>query len=427
MKNALLLKVLFAIAFAGVVGWITGPDMTLFGITYVRIFGLIGQLFLNALTLVLVPLVAASIITGVAKMGTEESFGKIGVKTFGYFIGTNLLAILIGLFVALLFSPGAGVDQGLAVASERVADIAEKAQGDMFEKISQIFLKLIPSNILAVASQGQMLGLIGFCLLFGFVLTKIEEKPAAIMLGFWQAVFQIMMRITHIVMKFLPIGVFGLVAKVVATTGIETVKSVALFAVTFLVALGIYSLIALPLLLAFVARVNPILHFRAVSPALLTAFSTSSTAATLPVTLECVEKRACVSNRVCSFVLPLGSSLNLSGTALYLCVSVLFIAQAYGVELSVATLLMVVLMSFLTSMGMAGIPSAGLISIVLILHSIGIPAEGIGLILAVERVLDMCRSTVSVFGNTCCAVLVARAEGEKDVLKVIPLSIHERG
>jgi proton glutamate symport protein len=229
-----------------------------------------------------------------------------------------------------------------------------------------------------------------------------------------------MMYITHLVMKFLPIGVFGLVAKVVATTGLDAIKSVMIFATTIIGALAIYALLALPSLLSAVGRVNPIAHFKAMAPALVTAFSTSSTAVTLPITMECVEKRAFVSNRVCSFVIPLASSLNLSGTALYICSSVIFIAQAYGLDLSFATLFVIVLMTFFTSMGMAGIPSAGLISIVLILHTIGLPAEGIGLILAVERLLDMCRTTVSVFGNSCCAVLVAKSEGEKDVLRTLP-------
>lgn len=417
MKNNLLLKVLLAIVLAGLAGWMTGSEMAIFGVTYVRIYGLIGQLFLNALTLVVVPLVSASIITGTARMGSEQSFGRLGAKTFGWFIGTNLIAILVGLVSVLLIAPGVGIDYRTSITS---ATTLVQPQGDTFDQISLILLKIIPSNILAVASQGQMLGLIGFSLLFGFFISKIDAHPKSIILGFWQAIFQIMMRITHLVMGFLPIGVFGLVAKVVATTGLETLGPVALFFAAVLVALSIYALIILPLFLAFVAGVNPILHFRAVSAALLTAFSTSSTAATLPVTIECLEKKASVSNRICSFVIPLSSSLNLSGTALYQCAAVLFIAQAYGIVFSLPILVTVVLMCLLTSMGMAGIPSAGLISIVLILNTIGVPAEGIGLILAVERILDMCRTTVSVLGNTCCAVLIARSEGEVDVLSPMP-------
>lgn len=417
MKNGTLLKVLLAITLAVIAGWITGPTMEIFGIPYVKIFGLIGQLFLNALTLVVVPLVISSIITGSARIGAEHSFGKLGMRTLLYFVGTNFLAILIGLIVSVLISPGAFSTASSALNSENIANLTQLSEGDLFEKISQILFKLVPSNILAVASQGQMLGLIFFSLLFGFFLSKIEEKPAAILLGFWQGIFQVMMKITHLVMKALPIGVFGLVAKVVATTGFEAITSVTLFFVTVVIGLFIYALVALPLLLYFVGRINPLLHFKAMAPALFTAFSTSSSAASLPITIECVEKRAGISNRICSFTIPLGATLNLSGTALYICVAVLFITQVYGVPLSATHLILVALMSLLTSMGMAGIPSASLISIMIVLNTIGVPAEGIGLILAVERILDMFRTTVNVFGNTCCTALIAYSEGEKILFK----------
>lgn len=426
MKNNVLLKVSIAIILAIFVGWYTGPDMPVLGIPIVKIYGLIGQLFLNALMLVVVPLVAASIITGTANMGAEKSFGKLGAKTFGYYIGTSALAILVGLCFTLIINPGmTSSTQMLPAGTLPEATRMISMQDSAFDKIEQILLRIVPSNIFAVAAQGQMIGLIVFCLLFGFFISKIEAHPASILLGFWKGVFQIMMAITHLVMKALPIGVFGLMAKVAATTGIKAISAVALFSVTVLISLLVYSCIVLPLLLAYVARVNPILHFRAMAPALFTAFSTSSTAAALPITIECVEKRAGVSNRICSFTVPLGASLNLSGTALYKCAATLFIAQAYGIDLSISTIFVVSLMSLLTSFGMAGIPSAGLVSIVIILGTIGLPADGIGLIIAVERLLDMCRSTVNVLGNTCCAVLVARSEGEKDVLAPIPLVIHK--
>jgi proton glutamate symport protein len=416
MKNNVLFKVFLAIVLAILAGWITGPNMEIFGVTFVRIYGLIGQLFLNALTLVVVPLVSASIITGTARMGTEQSFGKLGAKTFGYYLGTSTLAILVGLFFVLLISPGTSQEHfsfASSVDATRITTIAEQSSGDGFDKISQILFKLVPSNILAVASQGQMLGLIFFSLIFGFFITKIDEQPGSIILGFWRGIFQIMMRITRLVMMALPIGVFGLVAKVVATTGLEAAASVALFTVTILVSLLAYALIVLPLLLFFVAGVNPVAHIRAMAPALFTAFSTSSSAAALPITIECIEKRVGISNRICSFTIPLGSSINVSGSALYICVSAIFIAQAYGVDLSPMTLALIVIMSLLTSVGVAGIPSACLISLVIILNTIGVPAEGIGLILAMERILDMCRTVVNVFGNTCCSVLIARSQGEQ--------------
>lgn len=422
----MLLQVFGSIFLAVLAGYITGPDKTLFGVTYLQIYSFIGQLFLNALTLVVVPLVASSIIIGTARLGGEGSFGKLGFKTFGYFITTSFLAILVGWALMTIIAPGHSTEGHLVSGAEaaRLSHLESAAQGHVFDTIEQIFYKLIPSNILAVASQGQMLGLICFSLLFGFFSAKIEPQASTIVQGFWRGIFQIMMNMTQLVMKALPVGVFGLVAKVVASTGLESVKPVGLFFVTVLLGLLIHGLIILPLMLRFIGGVNPILHFKAIAPALLTAFSTSSTAATLPITIDCVEKRAGVSNRICSFTIPLASSVNLSGSALYVCSVVLFAAQVYGVHLSFVNQCLVVFMTLLTSLGIAGIPSASLISVLMILQTLGLPTDAIGLVLAVERLLDMSRAVVNVFGNTCCAVLIARSEGEStDLIKHFKTSL----
>ena len=422
MKNKVLIQVLSSIILAIIAGWIAGPDSEIFGIKFTQIFNLIGQLFLNALTLVVVPLVASSIITGTAKMGADGSFGTLGLKTFGYFFLTIALAVTVGMAFAITIEPGLGQSTYVVTATEQVAKLAQiESQANMgsFQKIQDLLLKLVPSNILMVASQGQMLGLIFFSLLFGYFISKIEAGPAEIMLGFWKAVFQIMMKITHLVMRALPIGVFGLVAKVVATTGSDAFLSVAWFTLTVVSALLVYMFIVLPVLLKFIARVSPIAHFKAMAPALLTAFSTSSSAATLPLSLECLEKRANVSNRICSFTVPLGTSLNLSGSALHVAVAVFFIAQVYGLSMSVGTFITVFLLIVFSSIGMAGIPSACLVALVLILNTLGLPPDAIGLILAVERILDMCRTVVNVFGTSVCAVLVAKSEGENVLAPVV--------
>jgi len=207
------------------------------------------------------------------------------------------------------------------------------------------------------------------------------------------------------------------VAKVVASTGFGAFQPLAVFMITVLSALAVHVFITLPLLLKFVARVNPLRQYRAMAPALLTAFSTSSSSATLPLTMECVEKNAGVSNRTTSFVLPLGATVNMDGTALYECVAAMFIAQAYGLELTLATQFTVVLVALLTSIGVAGIPAASLVAIIVILAAIGLPAEGIGLILAVDRILDMCRTSVNVFSDSCGAVIIARSEKESGILE----------
>ena len=261
-----------------------------------------------------------------------------------------------------------------------------------------------------------MLGLIFFSLLFGYFMTRIKGPPGKTLKDFWQGIFDVMMLMTDWVMSFAPIGVFALVAKLVASTGFEAFQPLMAFFFTVLGALLIHLLIVLPMLLRVIGRVNPVRHFQAMSPALLMAFSTASSSATLPVTMNCVEHRAGVSNRTTSFVLPLGATVNMDGTALYECIAAMFIAQAYGIELGFTTQFTVVLVALLTSIGVAGIPAASLVAITIILSAIGLPLEAVGLILAVDRVLDMCRTSVNVFSDSCGAVLIGRLEGETNIL-----------
>lgn len=407
------LAILLAILFGS---WM-GKEAGIFGITFYAIFDVLGTIFLNALTLVVVPLVSSSIITGISRIGDEGGFGRLGGKMFTFYIGTSLLAILIGLFFVNVIHPGASPALLPAETATPLHDSLAQNQGQAFV---QVLISIIPSNILAAFTRGEMLGLIFFSLLFGFAISKIESHPASILRGFFQGIFQAMIQVTHIIMKFLPIGVFCLVAKVFMSTGLGSLKSVGLFSVTVLSGLAVFMFVGLPLLLKFIAKVSPIRHFKAMTPALVTAFSTSSSSATLPITIDCVEKRAGVSNRICSLVVPLGTSINMSGSALYECVAAMFVAQAYGIDLSIWTQFMVVLMALITSIGVAGIPSASLVAIIVILRTIGLPPEGIGLFIAVDRLLDMCRTTVNVFSDSCCAILVARSEGEANVLAKDP-------
>lgn len=410
--------VILAILLGIVCGSLTGTDVGLFGITFYSIFDLIGKLFINSLMLIVVPLVSASIITGIARIGNENTMGRLGLKIFGFYVFTSFIAILIGLIVVNVFNPGAFFAEhgSTAISHEVAAQLKEDLASGNGLSISSVILQIIPSNIVD-AFHGQMMGLIFFSLLFGYAVSKIDHHPQSIILGFWQGIFQTMLVITDVIMKFLPIGVFCLVAKSFATAGVDSLRALATFFFAVIFGLSVFMFIALPLLLKFIGKVNPMNHFRAMAPALVTAFSTSSSSATLPVTMECVEKRAGVSNRICSLVIPLGTSINMSGSALYECVAALFIAQVYGLELSFTTQFSVVLLSLVTSIGIAGIPSASIVAIIVILKAIGLPAEGIGLLFAVDRILDMCRTTVNVFSDSCCAVLVATTEGETEVLK----------
>lgn len=419
LKLKLHWQILIALLLAVLAGSLAGTEGSIAGLRFYDLFAFVGSLFLNALKMLIVPLVVSSIIVGIAGIGSGNALGRLGGKTLLYYFSTSLLAIVIGLAVVNIVAPGMvdseparelmGLSEGV---DEVVASVEGKGAGDLVD----IFLRMVPANVIAAAADGQMLGLIFFSLLFGFFMTRIQEAYAESMYNFWQGVFNVMMKITDLVMKFAPLGVFGLVAKVVADTGFSAFLPLLWFFISVIAALALHFFIALPLILIFIARVSPRKHYRAMAPALLTAFSTSSSSATLPITMECVEKNAGVSNRTSSFVLPLGATVNMDGTALYECVAAMFIAQAYGIELGFVQQFTIVLVALLTSIGVAGIPSASLVAISIILAAIGLPIEAVGLILAVDRVLDMCRTAVNVFSDSCGAVVIARSEGETGIL-----------
>jgi len=416
MKLALHWQILIALFLAIFMGIWTGTDAMLFGVSWLAIYSFMGTLFLNALKMIVVPLVVSAIITGVANVGDQGGFGRLGAKTISYYVATSFIAIMIGLILVNVIQPGVSENQTVPVlvADEAVmSSVAGKSAGDVVD----IFLRMIPVNVVDAAAQGQMLGLIFFSLLFGYFMTRLDGNTKATMNQFWQGIFEVMMLITGWVMKFAPIGVFGLVAASVAKTGLDQFENLAWFFLTVVLALAMHMLVVMPLLLRFVGKVtNPWLHFQAMAPALLTAFSTSSSSATLPITLNALENRAGVSNRVSSFVLPLGATVNMDGTALYECVAAVFIAQLFGVPLDFLTQLLIVVIALTTSIGVAGIPSASLVAISIILVAVGLPAEAIGLLLVVDRLLDMMRTMVNIFSDSVGAVIIARSEGEDQVL-----------
>lgn len=409
MKLALHWQIFIAIALAVPAGiFLDAPGA-------VSTYEFLGQLFIQSLKMLIVPLIVAAIISGMSSIGSEKGFARLSIKTLIYYTSTSLMAILIGLTIVNWIEPGI-VDGapaqhllGLAeISDSHKAAVADKGSSDLLG----IFLRMVPPNIVQAAAQGQMLGLITFALIFGFMMTQLQSKLREPMVLFWQGLNEIMMKMTHLIMRFAPIGVFGLIAKTTAQTGFEAIQVVAWFFLAVIIALALHSLVALPMILYFIGRMNPLKHLQAMSPAILTAFSTSSSAATLPKTMDCVQNRSGVSSKVSSFTLPLGATVNMDGTALYECVAAIFIAQAYGMELSFQVQFTVVIVALMTSIGVAGIPSASLVAIVLILSTIGLPLEAVGLILAVDRVLDMCRTSVNVFSDSCAAVMIAKSEGE---------------
>jgi len=409
-------QILIAIILAAVAGELAGVTATLGPVTFYSVFDFIGTLFINALKMLIVPLIASSIIVGVAGIGASGHLGKLGGKTLLFYALTTLFAILVGLLLVNLVRPGIidgqPVGELLALDADTgdlLSRIGDKGVGD----VVQIFLRMVPTNIVRAAAEGSMLGIIFFCLLFGYFMTKLEENLAEPLFRFTSGVFQVMMLMTEWVMKFAPIGVFGLVARVVAKTGFDAAQPLLVFALVVIAALLVHVLVTLPLLLRWVGRVSPQATIRAVSPAMLMAFSTASSSATLPVTMDCVEKNAGVSNRISSFVLPLGATVNMNGTALYECMAAMFLAQAYGLELGFMVQFSIVVIALITSIGVAGIPSASLVAIAIILASVGLPVEAIAVLFVFDRVLDMARTSVNVFGDASCAVIIARLEGEE--------------
>jgi proton glutamate symport protein len=306
---------------------------------------------------------------------------------------------------------------GLAANTQ---DVLAKVEGKNTSDFAQIFLQLFPPNLISAAVENQLLGLISFSLLFGYYARTLAGQAGQTLRDVMTGGYEVMMSITMLIIRFAPIGVFGLIAGVVAKTGFDAIQPLLWFFITVVLALAIHSLIVLPLCIKYMAKRSPTRMIQAMSPALLTAFSSASSAAALPLNMECLQQRAGVSTKITSFVLPLGATVNMNGTALYECVAVVFIAQAYGMDLSLTTQFLIVLTALLTSVGVAAVPAASLVAITLILGMVGLPAEAIGLILVTDRILDMCRTTVNIWGDAVAAVVIARSEGEELPLSLTP-------
>ena len=416
-------QILIAIILAAIVGGYvhnvqiaTGLDPTVAGIKFVSIFGYVGTIFLNALKMIIVPLILSSIIVGVAGIGSGGNLGALGGKTLLFYAATTLAAIMVGLILVNVVSPGivnGEPARDLLALETSTAELEALVGGKGLADVAEIFLRMVPPNVVEAAGNGEMLAIIFFAILFGYFMTHLDNEYAEPLYRFWNAVFHVMMRMTEWIMKFAPIGVFGLVAAVIAKAGYKATGPLATFAVVVLLALAVHAFVTLPLLLRFVGRVRPYGTIRACAQPMLTAFSTPSSSATLPVTMDAVEDNVGVSNKVASFVLPLGATVNMNGTALYECAAAIFLAQAYGLELTFAMQFSIVAIALLTSIGVAGVPSASLVAIAIILSAIGLPIEALGVLLVFDRILDMARTSINVWGDASCATIVARLEGEQ--------------
>ncbi len=391
-KHFFIAAVFTGMVAGGIFGAITGQEYVL--------ISTLAALFLKSLKMMVIPIVAASIITGISSLGDIRKLKKIGLLTITYYISTTLLAVTIGLILVNFIEPGTMA--------------ATETDGEIFKKSYSIFsviLAMVPENIFKAMADGDVLPVIIFSIIFGAALTTIGEKGEAI-LDIFNGIFHVSIKIIEVIILFAPIGVFALVAERIGRAGgwdafSAELGSLGLYIVTVLAGLFLHAFVILPIILVVLGRIKPFLFVKQMVEALTMAFSTASSSATLPVTLKCLNNTPEIKKSVSSFVLPLGATVNMDGTALYEAVAAIFIAQAYGIELSFSQQAIVAITATLAAIGAAGIPEAGLVTMIIVLESVGLPAEGIGLILAVDWFLDRCRTTVNVWGDGVGAAVLS--------------------
>lgn len=384
----------------------------------------IGTIFIKLITLIVVPLVFASLLVGTASVGDIKKLGRIGLKTFVYFIATTVVAITIGVLLANIVKPGAGFptelrQQLLLEGQKNIGINLEQLSAGKTDpnhkkpEIKDIIIDIIPSNPVKSLADGNMLQIIFFALICGLALTLLPAAKGAPVIKFFDGFSDLMIQMVHIFMKIAPYGVFALIAAIVSQFGFEILLKLIKYSLVVIAGLLIQLLVIYPVLLKIFTKTSIRGFFRSIRPAQLIAFSTSSSSATLPVSMECTEENLGVSNQITSFVLPLGATINMDGTALYQAVAAIFIAQIYNIPLDIGQQLTIILTATLASIGTPGTPGVGIIMLIMVLTSVGLPPEGIAIILGVDRLLDMCRTVLNVTGDMCGATIVAVSEGEK--------------
>ena len=397
-KNWLLYFILVVIVLGGICGWWFGPQM--------MAVAWIGEIFLNALKMLVIPLIISSLIVGIAGLGDITKVGKTGLITLVYFMTTTGISVVIGLCMVNLIDPGLSV--------EMVMEIPEKVAGKEDKGIIDILMSFISPNLVKSMMEMDILPIIIFSLVFGGALTTLGEK-GKIVINFFDAVNEAIMKMVHLVLYLAPLGIFALIASKLGAAGggdafwAELMK-IGKYAFTVIAALLLHALVVLPAILIFVTRRSPIKFFKGASAALTTAFSTASSSATLPVTIECAEENNKVSRRASLFVLPIGATVNMDGTAMYEAIAAIFIAQMIGVDLGFTEQIIIFVTATLAAIGAAGIPEAGLVTMIMVLQSVGLPLEGIGMLLSIDWFLDRCRTTVNVWGDSIGAAVVDKLE-----------------
>lgn len=373
-----------------------------------------GVIFIKLLKMIIIPLIFTSIIVGVSSIGATKRLGKIGIKTILYYMCTSLFAILIGLFLTNILKPGVNYSDNETLLNSTSYDYENLNTPD---STADIFIRMIPENPISAAANGDILSIIFFTILLGISITMLPKDNKETLTNFFTALFNAVMYLTQMIIKLSPIGVFGLMVKTVSVSDLNLFYSVGKYMLTIAFGLSIHLFFVLPIIFFITTRINPIIHFKAMASAMATAFSTSSSSATLPVTIKCVNENIKTSKEVSGFVLPMGATINMDGTALYECAGVIFISQVLGIELTLSQQFIVVITALLASIGAAGIPSAGLVMIFIVTQAVGFNNEDvaviIGAMLAVDRPLDMLRTMVNVTSDSIGTAIIAHSEGEK--------------
>jgi Na+/H+-dicarboxylate symporter len=416
MKKTPIYKLIFAGMFAGIVVGVLSVtlDWNSFVIDWVKPF---GTIFINLLKLIAIPLIMVSLISGVSNLRDITKLSRIGGKTLILYLITTVIAVTIGLIAVNSTQPGE------YLSAEKQTELGERYAGDANMRVTQaaaltqsgplqIIVNIVPDNIFGAASSNQnMLQVIFFSILFGVALIMVNAEKGMPVKAFFDGANEAILNVVDIIMRYAPFGVAALICTlIVEINSWDLFIALGIYAITVLLSLGAMILVIYPLIMRLFSRVKYVDFFRAIAPAQLMAFSTSSSAATLPVTMECVEKNLKIKEEISSFVLPLGATVNMDGTSIHQAVSAVFIAQVFGQDLTIADQLMIILTATLSSIGAAAVPSAGLVTLVIVLGAIGVSPEGLALIIAIDRPLDMCRTIVNVTGDAVVATIVATTE-----------------
>jgi proton glutamate symport protein len=397
-KIALHWQILIAFILAIIVG--------IFLKDYVIYFSWMGDIFLRLLKMIVIPLILSSIISGVANMGNEGDFGKLGLKTLAYYLTTTVLAIIVGLILVNIIKPGVGMDISSIPIHESI-NINKQS-------ISALLIQIVPQNIFYSMANNEFLSVIFFAIIAGIFIGRIDTKYNVTLTDFFNASFELFMKMTMLIIKLAPFGIFGLIVKVVAEQNDfgNMVIKLGSFMLTVIAAILIHALITLPLITKIIGKASPFKHLNNVKTTLITAFSTASSAAALPLNMKETHEKSGVSNKITNFTLPLGATVNMDGTSIYIAAVVMFIAQAKGVDMGLKEQIILLITAVFSSIGTAAVPMASLVMITIILEVLGLPIEYMALILPIDRILDMFRTATNVWSDSCGAVIIAKSEGE---------------